>query len=380
MKGFFGDFGGMFVPETLVPALEQLERDFNRLKDDPEFKTDLARYSTTYIGRPSPVYYASRMSEEYGVEIYLKREDLNHTGSHKINNTIAQALLTRYMGKKRIIAETGAGQHGVATATVAALFGLDCTVYMGSVDAARQKPNVDRMKLLGAKLELVHDGSKTLKDATNAAMRDWVKNVEDTHYIIGSVIGPHPFPEMVAHFQSVIGREARASFEEMGFLPDAVVACVGGGSNAIGIFKGFLDTPCELYGIEAGGLSDDEGDHAMAIGKGRAGILHGCVTYLVQTADGQVADVHSIAAGLDYPGIGPEHSYLHKTGRVIYDQVRDEDAVFAFRELARREGIVPAVESSHAIAYVLKNKDKFKGRKVLINLSGRGDKDSERDI
>jgi tryptophan synthase beta chain len=380
MKGFFGDFGGMFVPETLVPALEQLEREFNMLKDDPEFKKDLARYSTTYIGRPSPVYYASRMSEEYGVEIYLKREDLNHTGSHKINNTIGQALLTRYMGKKRIIAETGAGQHGVATATVAALFGLDCTVYMGSVDAARQKPNVDRMKLLGAKLELVHDGSKTLKDATNAAMRDWVKNVEDTHYIIGSVIGPHPFPEMVAHFQSVIGREARASFKEMGFLPDAVVACVGGGSNAIGIFKGFLDTSCELYGIEAGGLSDNEGDHAMAIGKGRAGILHGCVTYLVQTADGQVADVHSIAAGLDYPGIGPEHSYLHGTGRVTYDKVRDEDAVFAFRELARREGIVPAVESSHAIAYVLKNKDKFKGRKVLINLSGRGDKDSERDI
>ncbi|QAR32862.1 tryptophan synthase subunit beta [Geovibrio thiophilus] len=380
MKGFFGDFGGMFVPETLVPALEQLEREFNILKDDPVFTADLQRYSTTYIGRPSPVYYASRLSEKYGTEIYLKREDLNHTGSHKINNTIGQALLTRYMGKKRIIAETGAGQHGVATATVAALFGLDCTVYMGAVDAARQKPNVDRMKLLGAKLELVHDGSKTLKDATNAAMRDWVKNVEDTHYIIGSVIGPHPFPEMVAHFQSVIGREARASFEEMGFLPDAVVACVGGGSNAIGIFKGFLDAPCELYGIEAGGLSDNEGDHAMAIGKGRAGILHGCITYLVQTADGQVADVHSVAAGLDYPGIGPEHSYLHSTGRVIYDKVRDEDAVSAFRELARREGIVPAVESSHAIAYVLKNPDKFNGRRVLINLSGRGDKDSERDI
>lgn len=380
MKGFFGDFGGTFIPETLVPAVEQLEREFNRLKDDPAFKADLLKYSSTYIGRPSPVYYTSRLSEEYGVDIYLKREDLNHTGSHKINNTIGQALLTRYMGKNRIIAETGAGQHGVATATVAALFGLDCTVYMGAVDAERQKPNVDRMKLLGAKLELVHDGSKTLKDATNAAMRDWVKNVEDTHYIIGSVIGPHPFPEMVAHFQSVIGKEARQTFEEMGFLPDAVVACVGGGSNAIGIFKGFLDTDCALYGIEAGGFSDNEGEHAMAIGKGRAGILHGCITYLMQTEDGQVADVHSVAAGLDYPGIGPEHSYLHSTGRVKYDNVRDADAVFAFRELAHKEGIVPAVESSHAIAYVLKNKDIFKGKKVLINLSGRGDKDSEREI
>lgn len=380
MKGFFGDFGGMFVPETLVPALEQLERDFNRLKDDDNFKADLQKYSETYIGRPTPVYHARNLSKEYGVEIYLKREDLNHTGSHKINNTIGQALLTRYMGKKRIIAETGAGQHGVATATVAALFGFDCTVYMGREDAERQRPNVERMKLLGAELRIVDEGSKTLKDATNAALRDWVKNVEDTHYIIGSVIGPHPYPEMVAYFQSIIGKEARATFDKMGFLPDSVVACVGGGSNAIGIFKGFLDTDVSIYGIEAGGLSDKDGEHAKAIGAGRKGILHGCMTYLVQNADGQVNPVHSIAAGLDYPGIGPEHSYLHSTGRVNYDSVRDHEAAHAFRELAQKEGIVPAIESSHALAYVLKNKDKFSGQNVLINLSGRGDKDSERDI
>ncbi len=379
-KGFFGEFGGMFVPETLIPALEQLDEYFHRLKDDSGFKADLERYLTTYTGRPTPVYHAKRLSERYGVNIYLKREDLNHTGSHKINNTVGQALLAQYMGKTRIIAETGAGQHGVATATVAALFGLECTIYMGSVDIQRQKPNVDRMKLLGAKLEAVDDGSKTLKDATNAAMRDWVKNVEHTHYIIGSAIGPYPFPEMVAYFQSVIGKEARKSFEDMGFLPDAVVACIGGGSNAIGIFKGFLDTGCALYGVEAGGLSDDDGKHAMAIGKGRRGILHGCLTHLVQNDDGQVAQVHSIAAGLDYPGVGPEHSYLHSVGRVRYDNVRDADAAFAFKELALTEGIVPAVESSHAVAYVLKNKDKFRGQNVLINLSGRGDKDAERNI
>jgi tryptophan synthase beta chain len=380
MKGFFGDFGGMFVPETLVPALEQLESEFYRLKDDAGFKADLQKYSATYAGRPTPVFYAENLSKEYGFDLYLKREDLNHTGSHKINNTIGQALLTKYMGKKRIVAETGAGQHGVATATVAALFGMDCTVHMGAEDAERQRPNVERMKLLGAELKIVHDGSKTLKDATNAALRDWVKTVETTHYIIGSVIGPHPFPEMVAHFQSVIGKEARGTFAEMGFLPDSVVACVGGGSNAMGIFKGFLDTDVSLIGVEAGGISDDEGGHAMAIGKGRSGILHGCITYLCQNDDGQVSKVHSIAAGLDYPGIGPEHSYLHSTGRVFYDKVRDAEATFAFRELARKEGIVPAVESSHALAYVLVNKDKFAGQKVLVNLSGRGDKDSERGI
>lgn len=380
MKGFFGDFGGIFVPETLIPAVEQLEKEFLRLKDDNDFNADINRLYETYIGRPTPVYYTERLSQKYDIDIYLKREDLNHTGSHKINNTVGQGLLAKYMGKKRIIAETGAGQHGVATATVAALLGLECRIYMGATDVERQRPNVERMRLLGAELEVVHEGSKTLKDATNAALRDWVKNVEDTHYIIGSVIGPYPFPEMVAYFQSVIGKEARKSFEDIGFLPDAVVACVGGGSNAIGVFKGFLDTDCKLYGIEAGGISDEDGMHAMAIGKGRSGVLHGCITYLVQNDDGQIMPVHSIAAGLDYPGIGPEHAYLHSTGRVTYDNVGDKDAAFAFKELSRLEGIVPAIESSHAVAYVLKNKSIFQGKKVLINLSGRGDKDSERNL
>ncbi|WP_022850541.1 tryptophan synthase subunit beta [Limisalsivibrio acetivorans] len=379
-KGFFGKYGGQFVPETLIPALDELERCFFTAKEEKLFQDEFADYLRRYVGRPSPLYHAKNMSKELGLELYLKREDLNHTGSHKINNTIGQSLLAVRMGKKRIVAETGAGQHGVATATAAALLGLECTVYMGAVDAERQRPNVDRMKLLGAELSVVDEGTRTLKDATNAALRDWVRTVEDTHYIIGSVIGPYPFPEMVGYFQSVIGEEASEQCEELGFAPDCVVACVGGGSNALGIFKGFLDSGIPLIGVEAGGLSDETGENAMAIGAGRDGILHGCLTMLMQDDGNQVAPVHSIAAGLDYPGIGPEHAYLAEESRATYSFVRDDEAVAAYTMLARKEGIVPALESSHALAYVIKNRDELKGKKVLVNLSGRGDKDSEREI
>jgi len=380
-KGFFGAYGGQFAPETLIPVIDELEENFNKLKNDESFLADLNKYRRDYIGRPSPVYFAKRLSEKFGVEIYFKREDLMHTGSHKINNTVGQGLLAKHMGKERIIAETGAGQHGVATATVGALLGLETVVYMGAVDIERQQPNVHRMQCLGAEVVPVHDGSKTLKDATNAAFKDWVKTVENTNYIIGSVVGPHPFPTLVAFFQKVIGEEAREQCLSEGFMPDAVVACVGGGSNAIGIFKGFLDdNDVRLIGVEAGGLTDDPGKHARSIGMGKEGILHGSRTMLIQDDNHQVAEVHSIAAGLDYPGIGPEHAYLHSEARAEYQHVRDEDAVMAFGELAKLEGIIPAIESSHALAYVIKNKDEFAGKKILVNLSGRGDKDMQRDM
>lgn len=375
-KMFYGQYGGQFVPETLIPALDELEICFKKLKDDKQFVAELNLLLESYAGRPTPVYKAENLSKECGCEIYLKREDLMHTGAHKVNNTLGQALLTKYMGKKRLIAETGAGQHGVATATAAALFGMECTVFMGEVDARRQEPNVKRMELLGAEVVRVQDGQRTLKDATNAALREWVASVETTHYIIGSVVGPYPFPDMVTHFQSVIGKEADVQCKELGFTPDCVVACVGGGSNAIGIFKGFLDYEnTEIFGVEAGGVSDKDGEHARTIGMGRPGILHGAYSYLVQTPQFQVADVHSISAGLDYPGIGPVHAYLNDSGRVTYGYVRDADALNAFKLLTRKEGIIPALESSHALAYVIENKELFKGKKVLVNLSGRGDKD-----
>lgn len=375
-KMFFGEYGGQFVPETLIPALDELEYWYKKLKNDDKFKGELDTLLRSYAGRPTPVYKAENLSEECGCEIYLKREDLMHTGAHKVNNTLGQALVTKYMGKNRVIAETGAGQHGVATATAAALFGMECTVFMGEVDACRQEPNVKRMQLLGAEVVRVQDGQRTLKDATNAALREWVASVENTHYIIGSIVGPYPFPEMVAYFQSVIGIEANAQCKELGFDPDCVVACVGGGSNAIGIFQGFLDNKeVEIFGVEAGGVSDKDGEHARTIGMGKPGILHGAFSYLVQTPQFQVADVHSISAGLDYPGIGPAHAALNDSGRVTYGYVRDDEALNAFKMLTRKEGIIPALESSHALAYVIENKDRFKGKKVLVNLSGRGDKD-----
>ncbi len=375
MKGFYGKYGGRFIPETLIPAVEELEEAFEAFKKDEYAQKELDELLESYAGRPTPITYAKRMSEAYGFELYLKREDLLHTGAHKINNTLGQAMLTKFMGKKRIIAETGAGQHGVATATAAALLGLECVIYMGAVDVERQAPNVKRMKLLGAEVRIVDEGSRTLKDAINAALKDWVTNVKTTHYLIGSVVGPHPFPEVVAYFQSVIGREAREYFEERGFYPDAVVACVGGGSNAIGIFRGFVDLDVELIGVEAGGTGDDPGEHARTLGLGKPGILHGAFSYLLYDENGQVLPVHSVSAGLDYPGVGPEHAYLKDTGRVEYTYCRDEDALSAFMELSRLEGIIPALESSHALGFLLKNRERFEGKKVLVNLSGRGDKD-----
>lgn len=376
-KGFYGEYGGQFIPETLIPALDELEAAYASAKKDEQFQKDFDYYLKKYAGRSTPVYYASNFSQKYGVEVYLKREDLLHTGAHKINNTLGQALLTRFMNKKRVIAETGAGQHGVATATVAALFGLECVVYMGKLDAQRQLPNVKRMQLLGATVIEVDEGSRTLKDAMNAALRDWVKNVETTHYLIGTAAGPYPFPEMVAQFQSVIGIEAREQIiEESGSLPDVVVAPIGGGSNAIGIFRGFMnDKKVKLVGVEAGGVSDEAGKHARSIGKGKQGILHGAMSYLVQDENYQVADVHSISAGLDYPGVGPEHAHLFDIGRAVYEPVLDDEAVNAFKELCRLEGIIPALESSHALAYVIKHVGELKGKKILVNLSGRGDKD-----
>ncbi len=375
-EGFFGDFGGQYVPETLIPALEELEVQFNKARNDKDFLDEVSRYFKTYIGRPTPVYHAENLSKITGAEIYLKREDLLHTGAHKINNTIGQGLLTKYMGKSRIIAETGAGQHGVASATAAALLGLECTVFMGRIDAERQSHNVERMKMLGAEVIEVSDGTETLKDAVSAALRDWVTNIKNTHYLIGTVAGPHPLPEIVGWLQSVIGEESRKYFEEeLKILPDAVVACVGGGSNAVGIFRGFVDTDIELFGVEAGGYSDDTGANARTLSMGRKGIFQGSHSYVVQDDFSQIVDVHSVSAGLDYPGIGPEHAYFKETGRVNYVYARDDEALDAFHTVLKNEGIIPALESSHAIAYVLKNKEKFKNKKVLICLSGRGDKD-----
>ena len=378
--GRFGAFGGRFVPETLSRALDELATEYAKAKADPKFRAELEDLWHNYVGRPSPLYHAKRLSQQCGVaQIYLKREDLNHTGAHKINNTLGQALLTMRMGKKRVIAETGAGQHGVATATACARFGLDCVVYMGEEDIRRQQPNVFSMRLLGAEVRPVTSGSRTLRDAINEAMRDWMSSVETTHYILGSVVGPHPFPLIVRDFQSVIGLETiEQSRAQLGRLPNLVVACVGGGSNAAGMFYPFVEhSEVELVGIEAGGRSEKPGDHASPLSFGRPGVLHGSYSYVMQDEDGQTCDVHSVSAGLDYPGVGPEHSYWKDIGRVRYTYCRDDEALAAFHTLARYEGILPALESSHAIA---KGMELASGRKkdevVVICLSGRGDKDA----
>lgn len=377
--GHFGQHGGRFVAETLIHALDELEALYEQAKADPEFQAEFAEDLARFVGRPSPLYFAKRLTEHLdGPQIYLKREDLNHTGAHKINNCVGQALLARRMGKPRVIAETGAGQHGVATATVAARFGLECQVYMGAVDIARQALNVYRMKLLGASVVPVHSGSKTLKDALNEALRDWVTHVDKTHYIIGTVAGPHPYPMLVRDFQSVIGQEARSQcLQQMGRLPDALVACVGGGSNALGLFHPFIDDEAvRLVGVEAAGLGLETGRHAAPLNDGQVGVLHGNKTYLMQDADGQISDTHSVSAGLDYPGVGPEHSHLKDIGRAEYDAVTDEEALAAFRLLNQTEGIMPALESSHAVAWVVREAPQFDaGQIVVINLSGRGDKD-----
>ncbi len=374
--GHFGEFGGQYVPETLMPALAELEAAYERYRNDPAFKAELDALLKDYVGRPSPVTLAGRLSAEVGAKVYLKREDLNHTGAHKINAVLAQALLARRMGKKRIIAETGAGQHGVATATACALFDLECVVYMGAEDIQRQSLNVFKMKILGAEVRSVESGSRTLKDATNEAIRDWVTNVRDTYYIIGSVVGPHPYPAMVRDFQSIIGREAKQQiFEKEGRLPTIAIACVGGGSNAIGLFHEFIPDQVRLIGVEAAG-EGLEGRHAATLSKGRLGVLHGTKSYLLQDEHGQVEEAHSISAGLDYPGVGPEHSYLKLTERAEYRAVTDDEALEAFQILSRLEGIIPALESSHAIAQVLKMKGELSPDDiVLVNLSGRGDKD-----
>ncbi|MCB1326139.1 MAG: tryptophan synthase subunit beta [Spirochaetales bacterium] len=375
--GYFGEFGGRYAPEVLIPALEELESTYIRLRNDEKFQQELTHLLSEYAGRPSKLTFAPRLTEHWGgAKIYLKREDLNHTGSHKINNALGQALLARAMGKTRLIAETGAGQHGVATATVAARFGFECLVYMGEEDVRRQRLNTYRMELLGASVEPVSSGTGTLKDATNEAMRDWARNVEHTHYIIGSVIGPHPFPTLVRDFHAVVGREAREQMLEVQHaLPDAVIACVGGGSNAIGAFHAFLNDPVELIGVEAGGRGDGPGDNSASISFGEVGYFHGTRSLYIQNA-GQIRDVHSVSAGLDYPGVGPEHAYLATSGRATYVRVGDRAALEAFREVARLEGILPALESSHAIAHAKEVARRLgTGGSILICLSGRGDKD-----
>jgi tryptophan synthase beta chain len=378
--GRFGPFGGRYVPETLTRALDELSAEYEKALADPVFQRELDFLFDHYVGRPSPLYFAQRLTEKCGgAKIYLKREDLNHTGAHKINNTLGQALLTRRMGKHRVIAETGAGQHGVATATACARFGLQCVVYMGAEDIRRQKPNVFSMKLLGAEVRPVESGSRTLRDAINEAMRDWMSSVETTHYILGSVVGPHPFPRIVRDFQSVIGRETRAQcLKQIGRLPDAVVACVGGGSNAAGMFHPFVqDENVKLVGVEAGGKSAKMGEHASTLCFGRPGVLHGSYSYVLQNEDGQTADVHSVSAGLDYPGTGPEHSYWKDTGRAEYTSANDREALEAFDALARSEGILPALESSHAIAETMKQAARREPDEIVVAcLSGRGDKDA----
>ena len=378
-KGHFGPYGGVFVSETLISALEDLKAAYARFKDDPAFKAEFAYELKHYVGRPSPIYHARRWSEHFGgAQVYLKREDLNHTGAHKINNVIGQALLARHLGKPRVIAETGAGQHGVAAATIAARYGMECVVYMGSEDVKRQAQNVYRMKLLGATVVPVESGSKTLKDALNEAMRDWVTNVENTFYIIGTVAGPHPYPMMVRDFQSVIGLEAREQMPEMtGRQPDAVLACVGGGSNAIGIFHPYIEYQnVRLIGVEAAGYGLETGKHSATLSAGRSGVLHGNRTYLLQDDTGQIIETHSMSAGLDYPGVGPEHAWLKDSGRAEYVAVTDDEALEAFHKLCRLEGIIPALESSHALAYAAKLAPRMrKDQILLINLSGRGDKD-----
>ncbi len=391
-RGFFGLFGGRFVAETLMPLILELEEAYTAAKDDPEFRAELTALNTFYAGRPSPLYFAERLTEHFrdisaasgrggGAKIYLKREELNHTGSHKINNCLGQILLAKRMGKTRIIAETGAGQHGVAAATVSARFGLPCVVYMGATDVARQRPNVFRMHMLGAEVHPVTAGNGTLKDAMNEALRDWVTNVENTYYLIGTAAGPHPYPDLVRDFQSVIGTETREQImAQEGRLPDAIVACIGGGSNAIGIFHPFLDDPdVKIYGVEAGGYGLDVPDgHAASMNGGRPGVLHGNRTYLLQDGDGQILEGHSISAGLDYPGVGPEHSWLRDSGRVSYVPATDKEALAAFQLLTKVEGIIPALESAHALAYVAKLAPTMaKDEIIVVNLSGRGDKDVE---
>jgi tryptophan synthase beta chain len=377
-EGRFGAFGGRYVPDTLTAALDELSSAYADARADDAFWAELEGLLRDYAGRPTPLYRADRLGEAAGIaRLYLKREDLNHTGAHKINNTLGQALLARRMGKPRIIAETGAGQHGVATATVCALFGLDCVVYMGSEDIRRQSLNVYRMELLGAEVRAVESGSRTLKDATNEAIRDWVTNVGDTHYIIGSVVGPDPYPRLVRDFQSVIGRETREQLQRLeGRLPAAVVACVGGGSNAMGIFHAFVEEPeVELVGVEAAGAGLASGRHAATLSAGRPGVLHGSLSYLLQDEAGQVAPAHSVSAGLDYPGVGPEHAYLRDRGRAEYVNIRDDEALSAFHRLSRLEGIIPALESAHAVAWVLREGRRWADGPVVISLSGRGDKD-----
>ena len=367
-SGRFGEFGGRFVPETLVPACQELERAFHEAWNDPVWREELASVLRDYAGRPSGLTECHRLGEELGLRLFLKREDLNHTGSHKINNVIGQALLAKRMGKTRLVAETGAGQHGVASATAAALLGMECKVYMGAVDVERQALNVFRMRLLGAEVEAVHSGSRTLKDAVNEAMRDWVATVGDTHYCLGSVMGPHPYPFMVRQFHRVIGEEARTQFQALvGDDPDLVVACVGGGSNAIGIFSGFVDTTSRLVGVEPAG--------GAAVSRGAPGVVHGMRSYLMQDEYGQVEEAHSISAGLDYPGVGPEHSHLASIGRAEYPNVTDSEVIEAFQLLSRTEGIIPALEPAHAIAWVAREAAALRGQTVLVNMSGRGDKD-----
>jgi tryptophan synthase beta chain len=380
-RGHFGTYGGVFVAETLVYALEELRANYERIREDADFISEFEYELKHYVGRPSPVYHARRLSEQVGgAQIWLKREDLNHTGAHKINNTVGQAMLARQMGKKRIIAETGAGQHGVASATVAARYDMECVVYMGSEDIKRQASNVYRMKLLGASVVPVESGSKTLKDALNEAMRDWVTNVESTFYIIGTVAGPHPYPMMVRDFNSVVGRELRVQMpDEVGRQPDAIIACVGGGSNAIGAFYPYIeDKAVRLIGVEAAGLGIESGKHAAPLCAGKPGVLHGNRTYLMQNDDGQITETHSISAGLDYPGVGPEHAWLKDSGRAEYVAIDDNDALAAFHALTRSEGIMPALESSHAVAYAMKLAPQMpKDAVLLVNLSGRGDKDMD---
>ena len=366
--GRFGEFGGRFVPETLVPACQELEAAFTQAWNDVDYRSELDSLLAEYAGRPSGLTECHNLGKQLGIRLFLKREDLNHTGSHKINNVLGQVLLAKRMGKKRIVAETGAGQHGVAAATAAALLGLECKVYMGAVDVERQSLNVFRMKLLGAQVEAVHSGSRTLKDAVNEAMRDWVATVESTHYCLGSVMGPHPYPFMVRQFHRVIGDEAREQMQErLGVMPDAVVACVGGGSNAMGIFTGFIDTDARLIGVEPAG--------GAAVGRGQPGVVHGMKSYLMQDEHGQVQEAHSISAGLDYPGVGPEHSYLASIGRAEYPTVTDEEVIAGFQLMARSEGIIPALECAHAVAWISREAPKMQGKIVLMNLSGRGDKD-----
>ncbi|MCO7244064.1 MAG: tryptophan synthase subunit beta [Halomonas meridiana] len=378
-NGLFGSFGGRFVAETLMPLILELQDEYAAAKNDPEFQRQLAYFQGDYVGRPSPLYFAERLTEHFGgASIYLKREELNHTGAHKINNCIGQVLLAKQMGKKRIIAETGAGMHGVATATVAARFGLPCVIYMGATDIERQQPNVFRMKLLGAEIVPVTSGTGTLKDAMNEALRDWVTNVDDTFYIIGTVAGPHPYPAMVRDFQAVIGHETRAQMlEKQGRLPDSLIACVGGGSNAMGLFYPFInDDSVHMVGVEAGGKGVKSGLHAASLNGGTPGVLHGNRTYLLQNEDGQITDAHSISAGLDYPGIGPEHAWLHEQGRVEYVSATDDEALEAFQICCRQEGIIPALETAHALAEVAKRAPTLpREHLMVVNLSGRGDKD-----